>query len=185
MRCLSSVRLLTASISKLISELREWKVCVTWSSQSPQTDRVGFCERGTLLMLGWVCDRVHGRVQAWLLIKLGLRASSHLCASGLLVCEGIEMHCWEWVFTTSILEKAFLQPTVGNSRHNFAVFWLFALYRDGSRSLWWKQHKDDLLTHVAVRMFECGLGNGWFLNSNVLPRCLRILCLKHQEFQKM
>lgn len=42
----------------------------------------------------------------WVSLDLpDLPAGSHLCALGLLVSEGIEMHCWERVFMISVLEK--------------------------------------------------------------------------------
>lgn len=76
-------------------------VCNPDPPWSAGTDHVGFCERGTLLMLRGVrisvraaasgCS-VWGRVQPWLLIKLLFPAGSHLCAPGLLLSEGVAIH---------------------------------------------------------------------------------------------
>lgn len=188
MDCLFCVELSTAHSSKLISELREWKVCVTWT---PLLFRDRLCRvlwwwhtltcRVCMLWLWGTACMAGCRLVFW------LNCTCFRLSSLPSWVTGVWRH-WNalfGIFTLSDLKKAFFHPTVW--RYSLPVFWLLAFYHGGSRSLV-KVAKKSLnaccCSYVYAQQSECDLGNWWFLNSNVLPRCLRTLYFKHPEFWK-
>lgn len=136
MECLLCVTLPITSISKLISELREWKVCVIWTPHSAGTDHA--CSVSTAHSQCWgvcVCVPQH----------LGLKALK-----------------WEWVLTRSVLGKVFFHPTVGNSRHNFAVLWRFALVTTMAVGGFGENSIKILCYHSLLFLCLCKIAKMWF-----------------------